>query len=163
MSLVYAKSDDLKTWMGVDAAPANADALLRSASRLVTRAIRGALFDTDTTGLPTGAVQLQATNDAACAQAAAWSSNSIDPLKGGLPQDRVVQKSLGDASVRYSDFADNEQARHDLASGKVLTAEAWSILEEAGLTSSRVRAQWSDVQLHGVLYDPLSGEQIGRV
>lgn len=79
-----ATSADLAAWTG-QAAPANADALLRACTRLVLEQTRTASYDSDpTTGLPTDPNITAALKDATCIQAAGWIVLNIDPLAGGI-------------------------------------------------------------------------------
>jgi len=65
----YATAADLAAYPGGDTIPtADADARLRTASRVVDECLKGVVYDTDpTTLLPTDADVAQAMNDATCA------------------------------------------------------------------------------------------------
>ena len=136
--LIYATTAELTTWLGV-AAPANAAALLRSASILVHRATMTAIYDVDAiTSLPTDADQLAAFRDATCSQAASWIALAIDPAKGAAGVKSVTSKSIGSASISYA----NAQAISNAAVSALADAatslcqEALLILAQAGLLSS---------------------------
>lgn len=73
MPRIYATADDLATYTG-SSAPADADALLAKASRMLDGAVfRLCWYLTDPdTGLPTDPTVTAALRDATCAQAAWW-------------------------------------------------------------------------------------------
>jgi len=136
--LIYATSAELTTWLGV-AAPANAAALLRSASILVHRATMTAVYDVDVaTSLPTDAALVEALRDATCSQVSTWIALAIDPAKGAAGAKVVTSKSIGSASVSYA----NAQALANSAVSALadattsLSQEALLILADAGLTGS---------------------------
>jgi hypothetical protein len=136
-NVTYATSDDLKTWMGLDTAPANATVLLRSASMLVRDAISGAYYLTDTDGLPTEANVIAALRDATSVQAAAWSTLKIDPLAGGVITSGIkTSKGIGTANITYADAAQAAAARTAAADG--LVPEAQRILNAEDLLQPRV-------------------------
>lgn len=97
--LLYATTADLAEFTS-EPAPANADRLLKGASALVRIATRTALYDTDSTGLPTDPDIVEAMRDATCAHAAEWARRGIDPASGVTP---AVPKSssIGPASVNW--------------------------------------------------------------
>jgi hypothetical protein len=129
--LVYATSSDLATWTG-SAAPTNADALLRTASMLVRRQTRTAVYDVDTAGAPTDADTLAAFNQATCAQAAAMAANNVDPAAGVAGASGAVQStSIGTASITYAVAGDAAASRQALLTE--LCSEAAMILDDAGL------------------------------
>lgn len=134
MTTVYADSDALAAWTGADA-PANATQLLRSASLLVTDATARDVYDVDDQGVPTDAEKAQAMSDAACAQAALWAVNGIDPSAGVAGTGaRVVQSSeLGSGKVAYDSTV---QAQARATAVDELFSEAVSILRQAGLAST---------------------------
>ena len=139
--IVHATEAQLATWTGT-AAPANAAVLLRSASLLVDRALIGAIYSTDTTGVATDATVLQALADATCAQAATWATLGIDPTGGpaGASSGQVVAKTIGSARIEYDRSSTGRStagsARADAA--VTLTDEALQILANAGLLTTRV-------------------------
>jgi hypothetical protein len=69
MSRTYATADELKTWLGVEAAPAGAARLLRDASRNVDTMLFAAHYRVDAEGMPTEPAVIEALRDATCAQA----------------------------------------------------------------------------------------------
>lgn len=133
MTLVYATSGDLANWTGTTV-PSNATVLLRSASILVRRATACDYYPTDATGLPTDTAQAQAFNDATCSQAAFWSVNGIDPLRGSAQPRVPVSKGIGTARIQYADAQMAAEAA--AASLQELVPEAATILREAGLGST---------------------------
>lgn len=92
-ALVYATAEQLAAWTG-QPAPADADRLLARASEDIDDALATAVYDTDSTGMPTDAEIVSALADATCAQveyqtatgddgtgaAGRWSSVSIGPV-----------------------------------------------------------------------------------
>lgn len=131
--LIYATSAELLTWTGEQAAPANVDQLLRSASILVRRATRTAVYATTADGLPTDATLVAALRDATCAQAHAWAAAGIDPTAPAPASARVAtSKSIGSGSVTYADAQAVSVAQDRLRAG--LSDEAAAILADAGLT-----------------------------
>lgn len=97
--LVYATADDLTTFLG-EAAPDNADRLLRGASALVRAATRAALYDVTSAGLPSDPDVAEAFRDSTCAQAAEWISTGVEPGSGTAPG-AVKASSIGGASITY--------------------------------------------------------------
>ena len=122
--LVHATASDLTAWTGTTA-PANATALLRSASLLVDEATVTAVYATDDTGKATDTTVLGALRDATCAQAAAWAALGVDPVAGPAQQGAtpVSSKTLGSGSVSYDTSA--------AASVTVQTARARAVTELA--------------------------------
>lgn len=120
----YATTADLQTWTGTDA-PANADALLRSATVLVAVA-SGRDPYTDT---PAGTA-VEILRDATTAQAAAWTAAGIDPAAGGIDTAAVKSKKLGSADIAY-DVTAQAQLRADAV--EKLSPEARNILYSGGL------------------------------
>lgn len=136
MHLTYATPDDLSTWTS-SPAPDNAERLLRSASMLVRRATRTAIYTTTNDGLPSHDHVVEAFRDATCAQAAAWANAGVDPARPLESGDRVAQsKSIGSASVTYGDTDAIVAAR--TASVSQLDEDAVQILTDAGLVGGRV-------------------------
>lgn len=123
-----ATADDLTAYTGQDA-PANATALLRSATTLVLRETRAAYYDVDpTSGVATdtqiqGALQL-----ATVIQAAAWAAIDFDPLTAGVlvPSVESSTKMLS-STITYADAAAAAQARSDALT--TLVPEAERVLE----------------------------------
>lgn len=159
---VYVTGDPAAT---VEQAPPNAAALIRQASSLVTDATRGAVYAVTPTGVPADATVLEAMTEATCAQAAAWSANGVDPVKGRSgAAPAVTSKSLGGASVAYSTYAADAAARSDLASGDVLVGAAWRALDQAGLLTTKAQAPGggSGVYPQEWPFDPLTGRSVGK-
>lgn len=140
----YATVEELETYLG-DVAPANAEMLLKRASRLVATATRGAIYTVDDNDLPIDLELLAALNEATLAQVTAWYLNDIDPRKGvgGANDVAIASKSLGGASVSYQNSQSATDAKVALASGQTLDLEAHRILLEAGLLTTKVQARLS--------------------
>lgn len=163
--MIYATPTELANYLDPDAAqppvPPLATVLLRTASQLVADAISGAVYSTDPDGLPTDARQRAAVRDATLEQAAAWSTNDIDPRRGAAGLKPIVTtKSVQGVAVSYGQSAAIQDALVDLAAGTSLIPAAWAYLHNAGLISNRVRPSWgveqfSVAQRH---YDPLTGD-----
>lgn len=107
----------------------NADALIRSASLLVSRATRLAVYDVDEQGMPVPGPVADAMRDATLAQATAWHRTGYDPVRRQGPR-RVASKSIGGASISYTDDGT------PTADPAALTVEAVGILATAGLLTS---------------------------
>lgn len=133
-----ATSDDYEEYTGGDA-PANIAALLRSASNMVRRDTRVAIYDVDTDGAATDDDLIAALRDATCAQAAAWAALGINPLSGGVVTTStgvVSSKSLDGASISYAGAASAAEAQ--AAATTSLVPDAVQILRDAGLLDGRV-------------------------
>lgn len=69
MTVLYATTADLVTYLEPDPVPANADRLLARASEILDGALIGAVYKTDaTTGMPTDTDVVDALRNATCAQ-----------------------------------------------------------------------------------------------
>ena len=102
------------------------------ASRLIRRATQTAIYDADTDGTPLDATLKAAMRDATCAQVAVWSALAINPALGAAEGARVASaKSLGGASIQYSNYAATVDARARAATR--LSEDAMMILGDAGL------------------------------
>ncbi|WP_457948304.1 hypothetical protein ACTAQI_20320 [Pseudarthrobacter sp. alpha12b] len=131
---VYATEAELSAWMTPATVPANAAALLRSASGLVRSSTKMATYGTDADGYPTNTALRTAFRDATTAQAQYWADLGIDPSKGAAGvAPLAASKSIGGASINYSVYATTAEARAGAAG--VLGPDAFYILEEAGLLS----------------------------
>ena len=126
---LYATEAELAEWMGA-AAPANAGALLRSASSLIRAETRSARYVTDPDGYPTDTALRAAFREAVCAQAKFWADHKVDPALGraGVGP-ATVSKSIGGASITYEQGA--TAAKADAVTG--LAPDAYYILADAGL------------------------------
>lgn len=134
---VYATEADLSAWMSPAALPANAGALLRTASGLVRAETKRAVYATDTAGYPTNTAIRAAFRDATTAQAAFWAVSKIDPTLGAAGVTPLpVSKSIGGASISYSLYASTAEARANAAGA--LAPDAFFILEDAGLLGGTV-------------------------
>jgi hypothetical protein len=132
--LIYATAADLAEWTQ-QAAPANAAALLRSASLLVRDATKVCYYAVDGTGLPTDTAVKQAFNDATCCQVAFWAAAGIDPSAPLAQQGVLNQKAIGSARLGYDTSGAGSlaawQAKVDAATS--LCDEAYRILQDANL------------------------------
>lgn len=139
--LVYATNEDLTAWP-VSPLPANAAALLRSASLLVRGATMTARYAVDAEGLPSDAKVLEAFKDATTAQVGFWVAAGVDPSGGGAQTSAPVQsKKLGSGSIQYDTSVNASvaafEAKRDAATS--LCTEAWLILQQAGIVPGGVQ------------------------
>lgn len=135
----YATADDLAEWWG-KAAPDNATGLLRSASSLVGRYTRAAVYATTYEGMPDDPDVAEAFRDATTSQAAFWASNEIDPSAGSLAEvakGHAIGKSIKGASVNYSVTLVENSNRARTEAVNTLCEEAWLILDNAGLVNGQ--------------------------
>ncbi|KQR97691.1 MAG: hypothetical protein J0I33_07750 [Microbacterium ginsengisoli] len=135
-----AESTDLTNWTG-DAAPSNADAILRSCTTLVLEAVQGVICDVDpSTGLATDPVIAGALRDATCIQAAAWIALGIDPATGGIVQasKNARSKGIGSARIEYSDAEVQAVAAARAAAYSGLVPEATSYLQQRNLLGTNI-------------------------
>ena len=126
--------DDLAGWTATTV-PANATALLRSATSLVLDATKLADYCTDPdTGLATDPNIAAAMNQATCIQAAAWDALGINPLTGGIDTGGVkASKRIGTASFEIAGAAQTAAALAYAAQN--LVPEAVRRLRQEGLIS----------------------------
>ena len=130
---LYATEAELSAWMAPTAAPANAGALLRSASSLIRAETRSARYDTDTDGYPTDTALRAAFREAVCAQAKFWADHKVDPSLGHAGvKPAAVSKSIGGASITYGQPTAGAEDVLGLA------PEAYYILADAGLLGGSV-------------------------
>jgi hypothetical protein len=131
---IYATEAELADWLGT-AAPANAGALLRSASSLIRAETRSARYVTDTDGYPTDTALRTAFREAVCAQAKFWADHKVDPSLGpaGVAP-AAVSKSIGGASITYESGATSAKAEQVAG----LAPDAYYILADAGLLGGPV-------------------------
>lgn len=93
MTLVYATPQELAAWLGLDEPPVGASQALRDASLIIDEQLSGAVYDTDTDGMPTDPWVIDAIRDATCAQAAFKPKGSNTPApEGGRPSAVKVDK-----------------------------------------------------------------------
>ncbi|MFJ4653861.1 hypothetical protein ACIP5Y_21550 [Nocardia sp. NPDC088792] len=155
--LVYAQVSDLTSvspttgiqWMS--AAPANAAALIRRASNLVTEATEQDTYYAyplpagqiapdiapcgTAQGMPVLPYQAQAFQDATCQQVVEWATAGVDPDAGLIGQPQVIgQQSVPGGAVTY--VADQTQDWQQM-SVDCLCAASWRILRNAGLAINR--------------------------
>jgi hypothetical protein len=121
--------------MEPEAVPANAAALLRSASSLIRAETRSARYATDTDGYPTDTALRTVFREAVCAQAKFWADHKVDPGLGpaGVTP-AAVSKSIGGASITYEAGATAAKAE----AVAVLSPDAYYLLSESGLLSGEV-------------------------
>lgn len=162
--LIYATPEDLTEWLG-SPAPDNATALLRKASGLVAHAIRGAVYQTTSEGLPTRPEYLTACREATLTQAEAWIDARISspgPAAAATRTQKVASKSLGGASVSYAQDAAADAAWSRLAGGESLVDGALLILDAAGLLSNNVQGLGTLGRDVHRPYDRIGGTTIDR-
>lgn len=131
---IYATEAELAEWSG-DGAPANAGALLRSASGLVRSETKTAVYATDADGYPADTALRAVFREAVCAQAKFWADHKINPSLGAAGvAPAAVSKSIGGASITYESGA--TAAKAEAVAG--LAPEAYYILADAGLLGGSV-------------------------
>lgn len=136
---VYATAEDLaaEPWL-LTAPPSHVNRLLATASRVVRRATMTAVYRTDVDDYPTDSTLREAMRQATCAQVAAWAAAAVDPLTGSVQTSRAVaSKSLGSGSISYETATAAVQLAARAEASTALTPDAYLILSEAGLVSSR--------------------------
>jgi hypothetical protein len=128
----YATAADLATYSPNLSHPDDVAGYIRAASRLVGRAIRRAIYDTDTLGAPTAATVISAVRDATCEQVTQWTRAGVDPT-GPVPasnEGAVKSRSVSSGPRSTSEtYADPEPPM----STDVLHPAAVGILGDAGL------------------------------
>lgn|GEM_PF-606738 len=140
--LVYATVADLldEPW-GITSPPAHAGRLLAYASRLVRRATMTAVYAVDDGGAPTSSGVAAAFRDATCSQVVAWLTAGIDPAGGAVQLEAapVRAKRLGSGAVEYDTAASASVTAMTAraAAATTLAGDAYLILADAGLTSTR--------------------------
>lgn len=92
---VYATQAEYEAYTG-GAAPANVQALLRAASRVVDVLLTAVVYDTDTDGYPTDTAAAEALSDATCAIAAECASTGALEAGGTQAWDSV---GIGNVSL----------------------------------------------------------------
>lgn len=132
---VYATTQELTEWLGEAPVPADADRLLRSASRIIGSETKTAIYATDTDGYPTDTPLRDAFREATMEQVMFWADHNIKPWLGAAGvAPLAASKSIGGASVQYSTYVSTAEARANAAG--VLGPDAWYILDEAGLLNN---------------------------
>ncbi|MFP8960033.1 hypothetical protein ACLIYP_05590 [Streptomyces nanhaiensis] len=127
MGRVYATTAELEAFTG-EPAPAGAERLLARASRLVDRAMRSAVYETDASGYPSDDEVLAGFRDAVCAHVADQADRDAEAAELG-PWTSV---SAGAISMSRPDPGGGDE-------DAVLTAEAAEILDALNLP----RAVWT--------------------
>lgn len=132
MDLIYASPSDItEDWL--PAVPANAAALIRSASEMVTEATTLARYDTDEDGLPTDPRIAKAFRRATLRQVVMWAKARIDPEAGTVGQEKIVSsQSASGGSVSYLTGMTEQEVK--IAVEQLSTA-ARRVLKNAGLIS----------------------------
>lgn len=138
--IIYADTNDLETgnWFTPDTLPANAEALLRDASRLVAKAVRRDLYNTQPSGLPEDDELREAMRDATCQQVLVWDTAKINPASGGIYSGGAVisSQSTPGGSVSYDTGLTAEQTTK---AAETLSTAAMDILRLAGLCTTAPR------------------------
>ncbi|SDT42175.1 hypothetical protein SAMN04489743_2842 [Pseudarthrobacter equi] len=134
----YATAADLVMWLDGGKNPDNAKALLRSASLLVEKATKRAVYRTNSEGFPLDAAVRVAFRDATTAQVEFWAALGVNPVAGtaGTPLD-VLGKGMDGASVAYG--ADKSVLAAKATAAETLGPVALNILSAARLLSGPVR------------------------
>lgn len=123
MARIYATPEEFTAWSG-QPAPSDADRLLARASEDIDDALRAAVYDTDTAGMPTDQSVRDALSDAACAQVEYQQATGDD---GTGAAGRWGSVSIGPVSL--SDRRDAPRAGGELD----LAPRAYRALRRAGL------------------------------
>jgi hypothetical protein len=146
VSVVYATSADYTGQYPTAAVPANIDAQLRYASRLVRRDTQTAIYDVLNDGAtPSDPNVAEAFTEATCAQVNSWVTAGIDPFASGLQKagTAIASKSLDGKAISYDNSVNNSVAafRARQALIEELCPEAVLILQDAliGLTRPWLR------------------------
>jgi hypothetical protein len=136
---VYATRDQ---WVAYVAAgtvvPAEPEAtrMLTSASKLIDRALRSAIYATDTNGYPTDAAVRQAIQDATCAQAWYWQETGDEQGTAGewamvtagsisLSRGTKGTASTGFSGQQLAPQAETELSNAGLLPGSVVQIQTW--------------------------------------
>lgn len=128
MARVYATPAEYAEWLGVSQPPTGADRALRSASRVVDRALLTAIYEADEQGFPIDLGERQAVRDATCAQAeAARAAGDPDGI-GAAPLYEGV--TIGSVQLTRAKGTDGGPGRL----GTDIARAAWDVLQQAGLT-----------------------------
>lgn len=127
MPRIYATAADMATYTGT-AAPANADALLAKASRMLDSAVfRLCWYQADSDGLPTNDLVTAAFRDAVCAQVVWW-----DELGDSTGAMGAGWGSVQIGSVNLSRSVTNVSA--DASPARQIAPEVWDVLRSPDLT-----------------------------
>lgn len=129
---VYATVDDFAQWIDADL-PANARALLRTASFGVREFTATAWYDANTDGSPKDTAIAAVFRDATCAQAAFLLGVGYDPLSG-LVSGVETEAGVGSARVTYADALNAVERVYSGAYG--LCAEARRIIAQGGIITN---------------------------
>jgi hypothetical protein len=127
MPRIYATADDMAAYTGTTA-PADADALLAKASRMLDSSVfRLCWYQADSDGLPTNDLVTAAFRDAVCAQAAWW-----DELGDSTGAMGAGWGSVQIGSVNLSRSVTNVSA--DASPARQIAPEVWDVLRSPDLT-----------------------------
>lgn len=144
--LQYATADELGDHSPSLDPPDDVDRMLRSASLLVTHAVRFARYTTQPSGLPADAELVEALRDATCEQVTAWVRAGVDPALGVITDSSSggdLKSSTVTAGPRTvtEQYTDATSSSSEVTPSTVeLTPQAWLILHHAGLTGVYVQA-----------------------
>ncbi|MFI1677060.1 hypothetical protein [Streptomyces sp. NPDC020607] len=128
MGRVYATTVELEAFTG-QPVPANATRLLARASRLVSAAMKAAIYDTDPAGYPSDTEIRDAFRAATCAQVAEWARRDA---AGSGGSDDVVAGPWTSVSAGGLSFS-RQTAPTATAEDTALVPEALEILAELDL------------------------------
>lgn len=135
MALVYATRAELVAYAPAGTVlPADPEAtrLLTSASKIIRRATKTAIYDVDVDGYPTNSVIRQAFRDATCAQALWWNANPGEET-GQAGQYSSV--SIGSLSLTRAGRGGNGSTS---ATGQQLASQAETELRDAGVLAGSI-------------------------
>lgn len=107
---------------------------LREASLVIDEALLGAIYDTDTAGMPTATTVVEALRDATCAQVAWWSETG--DVSGAVAASPWTSVSAG--SVSLSGRAPGGGSAPRTPSGREIAPSALTHLRLAGLTPGAI-------------------------
>lgn len=137
---IYATLDDYRDWVGDQTAEMSAVLFVR-ASRVVDEVLIGAVYDVDSSELPTDPVVLEALKDATCAQAQ-WFDETGDTTASGAGGElgHITSASIGSASysMKNAGGGTDAGATQTTPSGIPIAPGVVSTLRIAGLKPSGV-------------------------
>lgn len=127
MARVYATQADYQQWTGDNAATV-APSVLARASRLIDRALVGAVYVVDSQGLPTDTPITEALRDAVCAQIEWWDETGDTTGIGAASQ-------FASAAIASANYTRAQGAAAGDGKGVTdrLSADALDVLVTAGL------------------------------
>lgn len=122
MQPVYATASELEAFTGETVA--DADSLLRQASRLLDGLLIGAVYATDTQQMPTDAEVAEALADATVLQAAYWHANGT-PTEGAM--------AYGNVSIGSVNLSRGQTPPTLVKDGQTVAPGVVNVLHVAGL------------------------------